>query len=62
LASRNRSAFKGGDVAESNEPDEFRQRQDLQDRRRWIVIRVLDVLIALALAAMTALVLKMILY
>jgi hypothetical protein len=56
---------QGGGVTEPNEFDEFRRRREfhqLQERRRRIAIRVIDVLIALALIAIAALALKMILY
>jgi hypothetical protein len=47
-------------VTEPNEFDEFRQRQELQDRRRQIAVRALDVLTVVALAVMVTLVLQMI--
>jgi hypothetical protein len=49
-------------VTESNEFDEFRRREREEERRRLISLRVIDVLIGLALAAIAALVLKMILF
>jgi hypothetical protein len=42
--------------------DVFRRRQEFQDRRRQIVVRVLDVLTVVVLAVIAALVLKMILF
>jgi type IV secretory pathway component VirB8 len=48
-------------VTEPNEFDEFRQRQERR-RRLAIRIRIIDVLTALVLAAIAALVLKMIIY
>ena len=49
-------------MTEPNEFDELRQRRELQERRRRIAIRIriIDVLIALVVAAIAALVLKMI--
>ncbi len=44
------------------EPNEFRRRVAREERRRRILVTVLDVLTALALLAIAALVLKMILY
>jgi hypothetical protein len=45
------------------EPKEFRRRQeDEEERRRRTLVLVLDVLTALALLAIAALVIKMILY
>jgi hypothetical protein len=49
-------------VTEPNEFDEFRQRREFQDRRRQIVVRVLDVLTVVALAAMATLVLQTIFF
>jgi hypothetical protein len=49
-------------VTEPNEFDEFRRRQGEEERGRRTLVTVLDVLIGLALAAIVALVLKMILY
>jgi hypothetical protein len=49
-------------VTEPNEFDEFRRRQGKEERRRRIVVRVLDALTALALLAIGVLVLKMIFY
>jgi len=49
-------------VTEPNEFDEFRRRVVRGERRRRILITVLDVLTALALLAIAALVIKMILY
>ena len=48
-------------MTEPNEFDEFRRRVAHEERRRRILITVLDVLIVLALAAIAALALKMIL-
>jgi hypothetical protein len=50
---------QGGDVTE---PNEFRRQNDEEERRRRTLVRVLDVLTVLALAAIAALVLKMILF
>jgi type VI protein secretion system component VasF len=44
------------------EPNEFRRQWDEEERRRRTLVRVLDVLTVLALAAIVALALKMILY
>jgi hypothetical protein len=49
-------------VTDPNEFDEFRWRQVEKERRRQILVRVLDVLIGLALGAITAVVIKMIFY
>jgi type IV secretory pathway component VirB8 len=49
-------------VTEPNEFDEFRRRVAREERRRRILVRVLDVLTALALLAIAALILKRILY
>jgi len=49
-------------VTEPNEFDEFRRRVAHEGRRRRILVTVLDVLTALALLAIVALVLKMIFY
>jgi len=51
-----------GNVTEPNEFDEFRRREGQKERRRRIVVRVLDGLTALALLAIGVLVLKMIFY
>jgi type IV secretory pathway component VirB8 len=51
-----------GGVTEPNEFDEFRRRVARGERRRRILITVLDVLTALALLAIAALVIKMIFY
>jgi hypothetical protein len=51
-----------GSVTDPNEFDVFRRRQEFQDRRRQIVVRVLDVLTVVVLAVIAALVLKMILF
>jgi hypothetical protein len=49
-------------VTESNEFDEFRRREREEERRRLISLRVIDVLIGLVLAAIAAVVIKMIFY
>jgi type IV secretory pathway component VirB8 len=49
-------------VTEPNEFDEFRRRVAHEKRRRRILIAVLDVLTALALLAIAALVIKIIFY
>jgi type IV secretory pathway component VirB8 len=59
---RNDAASRGEDVAEPNEFDEFRRRVARGERRRRILITVLDVLIVLALLAIVGLLLKMIFY
>jgi hypothetical protein len=51
-----------GDVTGPNEFDEVRRHWERQERRRRIMVAVLDVLTALALLAIAALVLKNILY
>jgi hypothetical protein len=43
-------------------PNEFRRPEDEEERRRRTLVTVLDILIGLTLAAIAALVLKMILY
>jgi hypothetical protein len=53
---------QGGGVTEPSESDDFRWHQEGQERRTRIMVRVLDVLTALALLAIGVLVLKMILY
>jgi hypothetical protein len=57
---------QGGDVTKPNEFDESRQRRELeerQERRRQIAIRVIEgPLTVLTLAAIAALVLKMIFF
>ncbi len=55
-------AFREGDVAEPNEFDDFRRRVAHEERRRRTLVTVLEVLTALALLAIAALVLKMIFY
>src|SRR5258707_14568211 len=52
----------GGDVTEPNEFNEFQRRRERQRRRRRILVTGLDVLTALALLAIAALVLKMTFY
>jgi hypothetical protein len=54
-------ARRGG-VTDPNEFDVFRRREREEERRRLISFRVIDVLIGLALAAIAALLLKMILF
>ena len=49
-------------MTEPNNFDEFRRRVARGERRRRILITVLDVLTVLALAAIAALVLKMMFY
>ena len=49
-------------MTEPNEFDEFRRRVAHEERRRRILTTVLDVLTALALLAIAALILKRILY
>jgi hypothetical protein len=49
-------------VTEPDKFDEFRQRQGRQERNWRIATRVIDALIALGLAAIAALILKMILF
>jgi len=49
-------------VAEPNEFDDFRRRVAHEERRRRTLVTVLEVLTALALLAIAALVLKMIFY
>ena len=49
-------------MTEPNEFDELRRRRELQERHRRITTRVTNVLTALVLAAIAALVLKMILF
>jgi hypothetical protein len=51
-----------GGVTEPHEFDEFRQRREFQDRRRQILVRVLDILTVVALAVIATLVLKTILF
>jgi hypothetical protein len=58
---QNDAPSRRGGVTEPNEFDEFRRRVAHEERRRRILITVLDVLIVLALAAIAALALKMIL-
>ena len=59
---QNDAPSRRGGVTEPDEFDEFRRRVVRGERRRRILIMVLDVMIVLALAAIAALVLKMILY
>ena len=59
---QNDAPSRGGGVTEPNEFDEFRRRVAHEERRRRILVTVLDVLTALALLAIVALVLKMIFY
>jgi hypothetical protein len=54
-------AGRGG-VTEPNEFDEIQRREREEERRRLISLRVIDILIGLALAAIVALVLKMMFY
>ena len=49
-------------MTEPNEFDEFRRQRERNEGLRRILVRVLDVLIVLTLAAIVALVLKEILY
>jgi hypothetical protein len=49
-------------VTESNEPDEFQRRQDLRQRQARIVIKAIDALIMLGVAAIAAMILKMIFF
>jgi hypothetical protein len=49
-------------VTDPNEFDELRQRQERRVRHWRMATKVIDVLIALALAVITALVLKMIFF
>jgi hypothetical protein len=49
-------------MTEPNEFDVFRRGEREEERRRLISLRVIDVLIGLALAAIAALFLKMILF
>jgi hypothetical protein len=49
-------------VTDPNDFDAFRRREREEERRRLISLRVIDVLIGLALAAIAALFLKMILF
>jgi hypothetical protein len=49
-------------VTDPNEFDIFRRREREEERRRLISLSVIDVLIGLALAAIAALVLKMIFF
>jgi len=49
-------------VTEPDEFDEFRRRWDAQERRTRIAIRIVDFLTALTLAALAAVILKMILF
>ena len=58
---QNDAPSRRGGVTEPDEFDEFRRRVVRGERRRRILIMVLDVLIVLALAAIAALALKMIL-
>jgi type IV secretory pathway component VirB8 len=58
---QNDAPSRRGGMTEPNEFDEFRRRVAHEERRRRILITVLDVLIVLALAAIAALALKMIL-
>jgi hypothetical protein len=51
-----------GGVTEPNEFDEIQQRRERQQRNWRMATRVVDVLIALGLAAIAALVLKMIFF
>jgi hypothetical protein len=51
-----------GDVTKPNEFEEFRRRVAHEERRRRILVTVLNVLTALALLAIAALVIKMIFY
>ena len=53
---------QGGDVTEPNEFDEFRRHQERQEGRRQILVRVLDVVTVLALAAIVVVVLNMFFY
>jgi hypothetical protein len=50
------------DVTKPNDFDVYRHRRERKERRRRIMVAVLDVLIALTLLAIGAIVLKMILY
>ena len=47
---------------EPNKFDEFRQRQEREERRRRVAKRIIDAVTVLALPAIAALVLKMIFY
>lgn len=49
-------------MTKPNEFDEFRRREGEKERRRRIVVRVLDALTVLVLLAIVALVLKLIFY
>jgi len=56
---QNDAPSRGGGVTEPNEFEEFLARRE---RRRRIAIRIIDVLIGLALAAIVVLILKMIFF
>jgi hypothetical protein len=58
---QNDTPLRRGGVTEPNEFDEFRRRVAREERRRRILVTVLDVLIALALFAIAVLVLEMML-
>jgi hypothetical protein len=49
-------------VTEPNEFDELQRRQEIQERRRQITVRVLNTLTALVLLAIVAFILKEFLY
>ena len=59
---RNDAPTRRGGVTEPNEFDEFRQRRERQERNWRMATRVVDVPVALALAVIVALVLKMIFF
>ena len=62
MGMRNDAPSLRGGVTEPNESDEFQRRRELRERQAQIAIKAIDVLIALALAAIAAIVLKMIFY
>ncbi len=53
---------RGGDVTEPNEFDDYRRQREREERRRRILVTLLDVLIALTLLAIGVIFLKNILY
>jgi hypothetical protein len=59
---QNDAPSRRGDVTEPDEFDKFRRRREHQQRRWRIANEIIDSLTALALAAVAALVLKMIFF
>jgi hypothetical protein len=59
---QNDTPSRQGGVTEPNESDEFRQRLERQVRRWRLATRVIDILTLLAIAAIVAVILKMIFF